>query len=63
VIRLPPGPSHPNSLDVRIAPVKTIGFSLSIERASKYADSSSESVPCVSTTPSTSSRVRWATMR
>jgi len=28
-----PGPSHPNSLDVRIAPVKTIGFSPSTERA------------------------------
>ena len=30
-----PGPSHPRSLDVRIAPVNTTGFSLSSDRAAR----------------------------
>jgi len=40
------------ALALRIAPVKTIGFSVAIERVARYADSSMVSVPCVTTTPS-----------
>ena len=49
------GPSYPSSEEFLIAPVTITGLSLSIVKSNKYAVSSNESVPCVTTTPSTSS--------
>ena len=46
-----------------MAPVKTTGFSGGSDRATRYADSSSVSVPCVTTTPCTSGRARCSAMR
>ena len=49
------GPSVPISSMFLIAAVQIIGFSLLTVRSRKYAVSSSVSVPCVITTPQTSS--------
>jgi hypothetical protein len=57
------GPSHPRSLAERIAPVNTTGLSGASERATRYAVSSSVSVPWVTTTPSTSGSATSSAMR
>ena len=52
------GPSAERAVAGRIAPVSTTGFSLFTTRLRKNAVSSIVSVPCVITTPETSSRRR-----
>ncbi len=49
------GPSNPESLALRIAPVTITGFSEAASRSSAYAVSSIVSVPCVTTAPATAS--------
>ncbi len=51
-----PGPSPAGSSAERWAPVSTTGRGSSVTRSSRNAVSSRVSVPCVTTTPSTSSR-------
>ena len=52
------GPSQPGSENVRMAPQSTTGFGLATVRSSRNAVSSSVSVPCVMTTPSTAGSAR-----
>jgi hypothetical protein len=57
------GPSAESAEAGRIEPVITTGFAVRAVSVRKYADSSSASVPCVTTIPSTSSRAASALMR